>query len=129
MSLTQYFKARLLITGCAATMAGALIICVMIDQPLWIGVAAGSVISFPFALMAVRLWPETTASQVPTPHIENVINEIATAFANVGLDEGVSLRKADVIDDYGDDEERAAAREHDELRDRQRRLPNYVPPA
>jgi len=52
-----------------------------------------------------------------TPQIENAINLIDAAFAYVPLGNGVSLGEADVIDDYGDDEQRAAAREHDELHD------------
>ena len=49
--------------------------------------------------------------------IENAIAEIETAFAGVQLGEGISLREADVIDDYGTDEERLAARAQDEVSD------------
>lgn len=43
------------------------------------------------------------------------IKLITDAFAGVSLGNGVSLREADVIDTYGDLEERAAARGQDEL--------------
>ena len=55
-----------------------------------------------------------------TAQIDNAIKQIVEAFGNVPLGGGVSLREADVIDDYGSDEERAAARAHDELDDWQR---------
>jgi hypothetical protein len=51
---------------------------------------------------------------------DEVIKQIVDAFADVALGNGVSLREADVIDDYGTDDERAAAREQDELLDWQR---------
>lgn len=35
-----------------------------------------------------------------------LINEIEIAFANVKLEDGVSWREADVIDDHGSEEER-----------------------
>lgn len=57
---------------------------------------------------------------MPTAQIDNAVNQIVDAFANVPLGDGVSLREADEIDDYGSDDERAAAREHDELHDWQR---------
>ena len=57
---------------------------------------------------------------MPTAQMENAVNQIVDAFANVPLGDGVSLHEADVIDDYGSADERAAAREHDELHDWQR---------
>jgi hypothetical protein len=48
---------------------------------------------------------------------------ITDAFARVSLGNGVSLREADVIDAYGDLEERAAARGQDEL-DNWQRIPD-----
>lgn len=57
---------------------------------------------------------------MPATQTENAVNQIANAFANVSLGNGVSLREPDVIDDYGTDDERAAARKQDELHDWQR---------
>ncbi|MFM9115406.1 MAG: DUF6714 family protein [Planctomycetota bacterium] len=57
---------------------------------------------------------------MPATQTDNAVNQIADAFAGVSLGNGVSLREADVIDDYGTDDERAAAREQDELHDWQR---------
>jgi len=57
---------------------------------------------------------------MPTTQIDNAVDQIVDAFANVTLGDGVSLREADVIDDYGSDEERATARQRDELHDWQR---------
>ncbi len=52
--------------------------------------------------------------------IEKAVKQIEDAFAGVALGEGVSLREAEVIDDYGTDEERSEAREQDEHNDWQR---------
>ncbi len=49
-----------------------------------------------------------------------LVKQIVNSFAEVSLGNGVSLREADVIDDYGTVNERAAAREQDELDDWQR---------
>ncbi|MCP5522321.1 MAG: hypothetical protein H7A46_12315 [Verrucomicrobiales bacterium] len=46
-----------------------------------------------------------------------LIESIERAFADVTLEDGVSLREADVIDDYGTREQRQAARAQDEHRD------------
>jgi hypothetical protein len=46
-----------------------------------------------------------------------VIERIERAFSGVRLGAGVSLREADVIDDYGTDAERKKARAQDELDD------------
>lgn len=46
--------------------------------------------------------------------IDEVQNEILTAFANVSLGEGVGLREAGVIDRCGTVQERAEARKNDE---------------
>ncbi len=46
--------------------------------------------------------------------LDDAIEKIVEAFVDIRLGDGVSLREADVIDDYGSDEERAAARERDE---------------
>lgn len=48
---------------------------------------------------------------------QGVIECIERAFADVRLEEGISLREAEVIDDYGTDEQRANAREEDEKDD------------
>ena len=47
------------------------------------------------------------------PQISNLITEIQTAFKNVSRENGISLNEAWVIDDYGDEEERAEARAND----------------
>lgn len=52
--------------------------------------------------------------------IDNAVAQILRAFGDVSLGTGVSLREADVIDDYGTDDERAAARGLDELDDWER---------
>jgi hypothetical protein len=57
---------------------------------------------------------------MPTTKIDDAVNEIVDAFADVLLGNGVSLREADLIDGYGTDRERAAAREQDEHSDWQR---------
>src|SRR5688572_15704193 len=49
-----------------------------------------------------------------------VIERIERAFLGVRLDDGVSLREADVIDNYGSEAERKKARDQDELEDWQR---------
>ena len=46
-----------------------------------------------------------------------VIDQIERAFSNVTLEAGVSLHEADVIDDYGSDDERKKARAGDEKED------------
>lgn len=56
-------------------------------------------------------------------NIEFVVQKIEAAFANVPLENGVSLREADVIDDYGSLGQRKAARKQDELTD-WRRIPD-----
>lgn len=50
----------------------------------------------------------------------NLIHQITAAFADVNLEDGISLREADVIDDYGTEDERKAARAADEKNDWQR---------
>lgn len=55
-----------------------------------------------------------------TTQINDAVDYIAYAFAGVTLGHGVSLREADVIDVYGTNDERTAAREQDELHDWQR---------
>ena len=57
---------------------------------------------------------------MPTTQTDNAVNQIADAFADVMLGNGVSLREADVIDGYGTSDERAAARKQDEFHDWQR---------
>ena len=57
--------------------------------------------------------------------LEGVMNEIHTAFADVGLEDGISLHEADVIDHYGTEEERLAARQQDEHED-WRRIPFHA---
>ena len=57
---------------------------------------------------------------MPTTQTDNAVNQIADAFADVSLGNGVSLREADVIDAYGTEDERASAREQDELHDCER---------
>ena len=57
---------------------------------------------------------------MPTAQTHDVVKQIVDAFGEVSLGNGVSLREADVIDDYGTDDERAAARKQDELQDWQR---------
>lgn len=52
-----------------------------------------------------------------------LIAEIERAFASVTLEDGVSIREADVIDDYGSLEDRQKARSRDELKD-WRRIPD-----
>ncbi|MEM1206242.1 MAG: DUF6714 family protein [Acidobacteriota bacterium] len=53
----------------------------------------------------------------------DTIRLIEAAFEGVTLGSGVSLRETDVLDSYGGDEERAAARQRDELTD-WRRIPD-----
>lgn len=55
-----------------------------------------------------------------TTQTDNAVKQIVDAFADVPLGTGVSLHEADVIDDYGADDQRAAAREEDEVDDWQR---------
>ena len=52
------------------------------------------------------------SDEVPDPR-EQVIDEIRRAFADVSREDGVTLHEAEVIDDYGSTEERAAARRLD----------------
>ena len=56
-------------------------------------------------------------------HLLDAIRQINEAFRDVRLEDGVSLREADVIDSYGNDDDRAAARESDE-HDDWRRIPD-----
>ena len=49
--------------------------------------------------------------------IDNAIRAIEEAFSGVCLGDGISLREVDVIDDYGSEAERAAARALDETED------------
>lgn len=58
--------------------------------------------------------------RMTTTQTDDAVNQIVNAFAEVSLGNGVSLREADVIDDYGSANERAAARKHDEHHDWQR---------
>jgi hypothetical protein len=66
------------------------------------------------------------AARAPEPHeqrpagwqsidetIETLTGEIAAAFADVTREDGVTLHEADVLDGYGSDEQRAAARRLD----------------
>lgn len=66
------------------------------------------------------------AVRLPEPHeqrsadwqsiddtIETLTLQIGVAFADVTREDGVTLHEADVIDDYGSDEQRAAARQLD----------------
>lgn len=55
-----------------------------------------------------------------SPQTNNAINQIVESFVRVTLGNGVSVREADVIDGYGTESERAAARERDEIHDWQR---------
>ncbi len=57
---------------------------------------------------------------MPATKTDDAVKQIVDAFADVPLGTGVSLREADVIDDYGSDDQRAAAREKDEVDDWQR---------
>ncbi len=57
---------------------------------------------------------------MPTTQTHDAVKQIVDAFAEVSLGNGVSLHEADMIDDYGTDEEQAAARRQDELLDWQR---------
>ena len=67
------------------------------------------------------LWsPRHEDPRTPRLGDEDAVKQIVDAFAEVSLGDGVSLREADVIDDYGTDDERAAARKQDELQDWQR---------
>jgi hypothetical protein len=50
---------------------------------------------------------------VAAPNADGVIETIRAAFSGVKRDEGISLREANVIDNYGTDEERAIARAGD----------------
>lgn len=54
-----------------------------------------------------------------TPYTQKsyLLNLIERAFAGVQLEDGVSLHEADVIDNYGTNAERQAARATDELED------------
>ncbi len=49
--------------------------------------------------------------------ISSTLKTIHSAFAGVQLDRGISWREADVIDDYGMEEEREKARSIDEKLD------------
>ncbi len=57
--------------------------------------------------------------------IENAILAIEESFVGVRLGDGISLREADVIDDYGSESERAEARASDEKED-WRRIPDEL---
>lgn len=48
-------------------------------------------------------------------NMQEIIHKIEDAFSDITLENGVSLREARVIDDYGDDMQRQAARAEDEL--------------
>ena len=61
-----------------------------------------------------------------TPQIDDAVQQIVDAFAGVPLENGVSLGEARVIDDYGTDDERAAARRKDELHDWQRISDEFI---
>ena len=50
-----------------------------------------------------------------TCNAQLVVDRIGRAFSGVRLDDGVSLREADVLDDYGTEAERKKARGLDEL--------------
>lgn len=50
-------------------------------------------------------------------NLELVVQQIEAAFAGVLLGDGVSLREADVIDNFGSPAQRRAARKQDELTD------------
>lgn len=56
-------------------------------------------------------------------NLEFVVQKIEAAFAGVPLGDGVSLREADVIDNYGSPAQRRTARKRDELTD-WRRIPD-----
>ena len=58
--------------------------------------------------------------RMPTTQAHDAVKQIVDAFTEVSLGNGVSLREADVIDHYGTDHERIAARKQDELQDWQR---------
>ena len=45
--------------------------------------------------------------------VDAVIEQVANAFAGVKREEGITLHEADVIDDYGTEEERTLARAQD----------------
>ncbi|MFM2096780.1 MAG: hypothetical protein RIS70_3904 [Planctomycetota bacterium] len=64
----------------------------------------------------VRLVRQRNARN-PSPQIMALIEQIRDAFRDVRLGNGVSLREANVIDDYGTEAERADARRQDELDD------------
>ncbi len=61
----------------------------------------------------------------PPPSFSNVLKEIEQAFEGVTLGDGISLREAEVIDDYGSAEDRAEARARDETED-WRKIPDEV---
>jgi len=64
--------------------------------------------------------PSEKTRHMHSRQTNDAINQIVDAFARVTLGNGVSVREADVIDDYGTESERAAARERDEIHDWQR---------
>ena len=51
------------------------------------------------------------------PRVDEVISEIAAAFADMRLDEGIGLFQAKGLDDYASDEELKQLRERDEMTD------------
>jgi len=55
--------------------------------------------------------------QLEDHFVVRLVGQIRTEFANVRLGEGISICEANVIDDYGSDEERATARAGDEHQD------------
>jgi hypothetical protein len=67
-------------------------------------------------------WLSSSLAAIVNDNAHLVIERIERAFAGVGLGCGVSLREADVIDDYGTDTERKQARAQDE-QDDWRRIP------
>lgn len=56
-------------------------------------------------------------AEIVSKNAQQVIEEIECTFANVRLGGGVSLREAQLIDDYGSEEERREARSLDEALD------------
>jgi ankyrin repeat protein len=56
MSVSPSSNGIALIAVCSVAIVGPILICVAMDQPLWIGTVVGIVIAAPIALLAARQW-------------------------------------------------------------------------
>lgn len=87
-------------------------------QPIWINASiALFVTAFVWGLSFLVRRIRRRNARNHSPQVLALIEQIRDAFRDVRLGNGVSLREASVIDDYGTEAERADARRQDELHD------------